>query len=250
MLRAALTKESKIMRLAGKVAIVTGAAQGIGRATAELFAEHGATVYGTDIAESAVSDPIRWRRLDVTQLHEWAAVVTEIIAEHGRIDILVNNAGVVLSYDGVAEISLEAWRTVLDVDLTGTFYGMRTVIPHMRHSGGGSIVNLSSIWGNVGAAGVSAYQAAKGAVRTLSKNAAVTYADHNIRVNSLHPGLVDTPLIAGQDPAVTKQVFDATPMGRAAAPRELAFGALFLAGDESSFMTGAELVIDGGYLAV
>ncbi|MFN3002644.1 SDR family NAD(P)-dependent oxidoreductase [Mycolicibacterium wolinskyi] len=238
------------MRLAGKVAIVTGAAQGIGRATAELFAEHGATVYGTDITESAVSDAIWWRKLDVTKLHDWDSVVSEIVASDGRIDILVNNAGVVHSYDGVAEISLESWRTVLDVDLTGTFYGMRTVIPHMRRSGGGSIVNLSSIWGNVGAAGVSAYQAAKGAVRTLSKNAAVTYADHNIRVNSLHPGLVDTPLIAGQDPAVTKRVFDATPMGRAAAPRELAFGALFLAGDESSFMTGAELVIDGGYLAV
>ncbi|MGV9797876.1 SDR family NAD(P)-dependent oxidoreductase [Mycobacterium sp. NPDC003449] len=238
------------MRLAGKVAIVTGAAQGIGRATAELFAEQGATVYATDIAESAVNEPIRWRRLDVTQLDEWDGIVTEIVAEHGRVDILVNNAGVVHSYDGVAEISLEAWRTVLDVDLTGTFYGMRAVIPHMRDHGGGSIVNLSSIWGNVGAAGVSAYQAAKGAVRTLSKNAAVTYADHKIRVNSLHPGLVDTPLIAGQDPAVTKQVFDATPMGRAAAPRELAFGALFLAGDESSFMTGAELVVDGGYLAI
>ncbi|PJK20083.1 SDR family NAD(P)-dependent oxidoreductase [Mycolicibacterium goodii] len=238
------------MRLAGKVALVTGAAQGIGWAVADMFAEQGAIVYATDITERPLGEMIQWRKLDVTQLREWNEVVAEIVAAHGTIDVLVNNAGVVHSYDGVAEISLDAWHTVLDVDLTGTFYGMRTVIPHMRKRGGGSIVNLSSIWGNVGAAGVSAYQAAKGAVRTLSKNAAVTYAADNIRVNSLHPGLVDTPLIAGQDPSVTKKVVDATPMGRAADPRELAFGALFLACDESSFMTGAELVVDGGYLAI
>ena len=227
-----------MIRLENKVAI------------AELFAEHGATVYAADITKTMYNPPIFSRELDVTVLSQWEQLVTEVITTHGGIDILVNNAGLVKSYDGVAEISVADWTAVLDVDLNGTFYGMRTVIPHMRARHSGTIVNLSSIWGNVGASGVSAYQAAKGAVRTLSKNAAVTYAAEGIRVNSLHPGLVDTPLIAAQDPEITQQVFNATPLRRAATPRELAFGALFLASNESSFMTGAELVIDGGYLAV
>lgn len=238
-------------RLKDRVTVVTGASMGIGRAIAELFAEEGARVIGCDLWEPTAPLPagVEHRALDVAELEQWEALAEDLRSEHGRVDALVNNAGIVHSYDGIVEIELEAWRRVLDVNLNGVFYGMRTTIPLMRERGG-SIVNFSSIWGIGGAEGVAAYQAAKGAVRTLSKNAAITYVNDGIRVNSIHPGLVATPLIRSQDAALTEAARQATPMGRAADPREIAYGALFLAGDESSFMTGAELVLDGGYLAV
>jgi len=238
-------------RLKDKIAVVTGASMGIGQATAELFAEQGARVIACDLREPASPAPpgIEHRRLDVADLDQWTAIAEELRAEHGRVDVLVNNAGIVHSYEGIVEIDLDAWRRVLDVNLNGVFYGMRTMIPLMREAGG-SIVNVSSIWGIGGAEGVAAYQAAKGAVRTLSKNAAITYVKDGIRVNSIHPGLVATPLIDAQDADLTEAARLATPMARAADPREIAFGVLFLASEESSFMTGAELVLDGGYLAV
>jgi NAD(P)-dependent dehydrogenase (short-subunit alcohol dehydrogenase family) len=232
------------MRLEGKVAIVTGASSGIGAAIAALFEEEGATVVGADIA--ANGGPVR--QLDVGDLDGWHALVADVRAEHGTVDVLVNNAGIVKAYEGIVDVDLEDWRAVLRVNLDGVFYGMRAVIPAMQANGGGAIVNFSSIWGIAGAAGVAAYQASKGAVRTLTKNAALTYAGDGIRANSIHPGLVMTPLIAAQDPAITQVVVDATPLGRGAEPRELAYGALYLACDESSFVTGTELVIDGGYL--
>lgn len=238
------------MRLNEKVAVVTGASVGIGRATAELFAEEGARVIACDVAEAEpyTSDRIAWRELDVASLAGWTQLADELRAEHGGVDVLVNNAGIVHTYDKLTDVDLDAWERVLAVNLGGVFYGMRTMIPLMRPSGG-SIVNFSSIWGIAGASGVAPYQASKGAVRTLSKNAALSYVGDGIRVNSIHPGLVDTPLIAAQEPELTEAVRRTTPMGRAADPRELAYGVLFLATDESSFMTGAELVIDGGYLA-
>jgi NAD(P)-dependent dehydrogenase (short-subunit alcohol dehydrogenase family) len=239
------------MRLAGKTAVITGAGAGMGRATAELFAEEGARVLALDLVEPEpyASEAIEWRLLDVAELSGWEALAADLEADSGQVDVLVNNAGIVHSWDSITEVDLEDWDRVISVDMNGVFYGMRTMIPLMRERGG-SIVNFSSIWGVAGASGVAPYQAAKGAVRTMSKNAAVTYAADGIRVNSIHPGLVMTPLIESQDPELTEIVRQNTPLGRGADPRELAYGVLFLASEESSFMTGAELVIDGGYLAV
>ena len=237
------------MRLAGKVALITGGARGIGRATVELFAREGARVYvgDLDFPHAFASPNVVCLALDVTSEDSWKSVVDAVISKEGRIDILFNNAGTVKSYEGIAEIAVADWDRVIAINQTGPFLGMRTVIPHMRRSGGGSIINTSSIWGKVGAAGVSAYTASKAAVSHMSKNAALTYVSSNIRVNSLHPGIVDTPMIAAQDKAITDAIVAITPMKRLGRPEEIAFGALFLASDESSYMTGAELVIDGGY---
>ncbi|MEB3371272.1 SDR family NAD(P)-dependent oxidoreductase [Saccharopolyspora mangrovi] len=239
------------MRLQGKVALVTGGARGIGRAIAELFAEQGARVIVGDIDApgGSASGRITWRDLDVRDLASWQAATDAVVEEHQRIDVLVNNAGLVGAYEPIDEISLQDWTRVVEVNQTGTFYGMRTVIPHMRAQGGGSIVNVSSIWGMVGCPGVAAYQASKAAVRMMTKNAALSYVADGIRVNSLHPGIADTPMIAEQDTAITAEVIAETPMRRAAAPREIAYGALFLASDEASYVTGIELPVDGGYTA-
>jgi NAD(P)-dependent dehydrogenase (short-subunit alcohol dehydrogenase family) len=236
-------------RLDGKVAIITGGARGIGRASAELFAEEGAQVIVADLslAEDFISDRVTFKELDVTDEQAWKRVTGETVNEFGQIDILVNNAGMVGSYEPIDSISIEDWNRVVAVNQTGPFLGIRTVVPHMRSQGGGSIINVSSIWGIAGAAGVAAYTASKGAVRLMSKNAALSYVGDGIRVNSLHPGIIETPLIAAQDTDVTAGVVEATPMKRLGKARELAYGALFLASDESSYMTGAELVIDGGY---
>jgi NAD(P)-dependent dehydrogenase (short-subunit alcohol dehydrogenase family) len=234
-------------RLAGKVALVTGAARGIGRATAELFAAHGATVLAADVLDGFEHDAVAWHRLDVTDAEAWAAVGDDIAERHGRLDVLVNNAGVVGAYEPIDEISLDAWHRVVAINQTGTFLGMRTAIALMRRAGGGSIVNVSSMWGIIGASGVAAYQASKGAVRTMTKNAALTYASEGIRANSIHPGIIDTPLVRGQDAALTQRLVDDVPLGRIGTADDVANAALFLAGDESSYVTGLELIVDGGY---
>jgi NAD(P)-dependent dehydrogenase (short-subunit alcohol dehydrogenase family) len=238
------------MRLKGKVALVTGASRGIGFAVAELFAREGAIVYaGSSSNPSGIfMAGVTGVGLDVSKEEQWKRVVTQIVAAHGRLDVLVNNAAVAV-YDAVHDCSTENWRRVLAVNQDGCFFGMREVVPYMKAQKAGSIINVSSIWGTAAVPGAHAYHATKGALVMMSKNAAITYASDGIRVNSIHPGFIDTPLTRAQDPAINANIIGVTPMKRAGTPVEIANGCLFLASDESSFMTGAELVIDGGYLA-
>ena len=234
------------MRLKDKVAIVTGAASGIGRATADLFAEEGATVYATDVDPREGGERIIPLRHDTSAEAEWEGLLRRIEEEQGRLDILVNNAGIVGTYDTITEVSMSDYHRVIAVNQTGFFLGMRFAIPLMQRGGKGSIVNVSSIWGLIGAVGVAPYQVSKGAVTTLTKNAALTYAPA-IRANSVHPGAILTRIIEKQDAAMNRQLIADTPLARMADPREVAYAILFLASDESAFVTGAELVIDGGY---
>ena len=239
------------MRLNAKTAIVTGGARGIGRAAAELFAEEGAAVWAADLSlDEPVEHPgITFVPHDVTSQESWASLVERVLDESGRVDVLVNNAGLVGSYEGVETIDLDDWRRIIDVNLNGVFLGTRAVIPVMRAGGGGSIVHTSSMWGIVGAVGVAAYTASKAAVRSLSKNVALTYAADGIRSNSVHPGIIETPMVLAQDAALTQGIVDATPLRRLGTAREIAYGMLYLASDEANYVTGAELVIDGGSTA-
>jgi NAD(P)-dependent dehydrogenase (short-subunit alcohol dehydrogenase family) len=238
------------MRLKGKVALVTGAARGMGHAVAELFAREGAIVVAGDITgpDPAYSNGIETARLDVTSEDDWKSVVAATVQKHGRLDVLVNNAGII-AYEALEELDVKAWMKVIAVNQTGVFLGMREAIRVMRPQKSGSIVNFSSIWGNAAVGGAHAYHATKGAVRNMTKNAAMTYVGDGIRINSVHPGFIDTPLTQAQAPDINAFVIASTPMKRAGKPIEVANGCLFLASDESSYMTGAELVIDGGYLA-
>lgn len=236
-------------RLEGKTAIVTGAARGMGRSIAELFAAEGARVLATDVIEADAFDgDVTFAHLDVADEEQWAAIGARLEADFGGVDILVNNAGVI-AYEGIDAMSVAVWTREIGINLTGVFLGMRTVVPLMRRAGGGSIVNTSSIWGIAAVPGAAAYHASKGGVRTLTKNAAVSYAADGIRANSVHPGHIATPLTLSQDPALNAVVVGKTPLGRAGQPVEVAQGVLFLASDDASYITGAELVIDGGYLA-
>lgn len=177
-------------RMDGKIAVVTGAARGMGRECAERLAAEGATVIATDVIEPEVAfDEIEFQKLDVSDEADWTRVIDGAREAHGRIDVLVNNAGII-AYEDIESVSLEAWNKVIGVNLTGTMLGMQKVVPIMKENGGGAIVNFSSIWGNAAVAGAAGYHATKGAVRNLTKNAAITYAEDGIRANSVHPGFI------------------------------------------------------------
>jgi NAD(P)-dependent dehydrogenase (short-subunit alcohol dehydrogenase family) len=250
-------------RLEGKTAIVTGGASGIGEATSRLFVDQGARVVVADIDDDKGNaleadlnkngEVAMYRKLDVTQESRWIEVVDETMAKWGRLDVVVNNAGMsgAKGRATVEDTIVDNWDTVFAVNSTAVMLGTKTAIPAMRKNGGGSVVNVSSIFGIVGSPAGAAYHASKGAARTFSKAAAVQYAPDNIRVNSVHPGFTDTPMTL--DIHSQKEIRDArlamTPMGRLGLPIDIAYGILYLASDEAGWVTGTELVIDGGEIA-
>lgn len=249
------------MRLEGKVAIVSGGARGMGAAEAKLFAREGAKVVICDVLENEgrqteaeineMGGEAVFVKLDVSSQTEWENAVETAVERFGRLDILVNNAGIIVQ-SNIEDMPVEMWDRVMDVNAKGVFLGTKAAIPHMRQAGGGSIVNISSISGIIGQDNVNAgYNASKGAVRIFTKAAAVQYASENIRVNSIHPGPIATPMTAeGRADAERVRLTQArTPLGRYGEPEEVANAVLFLASDESSYVTGAEVVVDGGYTA-
>ncbi|MGP0584504.1 SDR family NAD(P)-dependent oxidoreductase [Paenibacillus timonensis] len=247
-------------RLDHKVAIITGAAGGMGKADALLFAKEGAKVVITDIQDEkiqAVAKEITDQggvavalTQDVTSEQDWARVTETALTRFGKIDILVNNAGI-SSATPFLETDLELWNKVMNINVTSVFLGQKYVIPHMVNGGGGSIINISSIAGLTGGSGTGPYTASKGAVRLLTKATAVDYAKHNIRANSIHPGYIETPMTKDlmADENMRNWFLSQTPIQRLGQAEDIAKGVLFLASDESSYITGIELPIDGGYSA-
>jgi NAD(P)-dependent dehydrogenase (short-subunit alcohol dehydrogenase family) len=252
-------------RVKGKVAIITGGAMGIGKAAAELLAKEGARVAITDIDAPACRsaaeeiDPkgetVRAWELDVSDEDQVNAVFQDVVDTFGKLDILVNNAGISGADKPTHKLELEEWNKVMAVNATGVFLCTKHAIPHLRSNGGGSIINLSSIYGIVSADDFPPYHASKGAVRLTSKTDALLYGKDGIRVNSVHPGYVWTPMVEevlaqqGDVEEGKEQLAKLHPIGRIGQPEEIAAAILFLASDESSFVTGSELVVDGGYTA-
>jgi NAD(P)-dependent dehydrogenase (short-subunit alcohol dehydrogenase family) len=261
MIFAARTWRGSIMRLKDKVAIVTGAASGMGASTARLFAREGAKVVladvldeeGREVAQSIVSggSVAQYLHLDVASEKDWEAAVAATLAAYGKIDILINNAGV--SGSDPDRFSMSIWERQMTINAKGVFLGMRAVFPPMQQAKAGSIVNTSSISGITGQRFVHmGYNAAKGAVRSMTKAAAVQFAPDGIRVNSVHPGMLPAMRTSklSADPKVRAGFLPSIPMGREGRVEEVAYANLFLASDEASYITGIELPVDGGYLAV
>lgn len=249
-------------RVENKVAVVTGAALGIGQATALLLGQEGARVAVTDVLDGEgklVADEINaagghahYWHLDTSDEHSVEDALAAVAEMYGGIDVLVNNAGISGVSKPTDEITLEEWNRVIAINLTGVFLCTKHAIPYLRRRGGGSIVNLSSIYGLVGAPDAPPYHAAKGGVRLMSKTDALLYAGDNIRVNSVHPGFIWTPMVEhflAEQGAPRSAIDDLHPIGHMGEPEDIAYGILYLASDESKFVTGSELVIDGGYTA-
>jgi NAD(P)-dependent dehydrogenase (short-subunit alcohol dehydrogenase family) len=246
-------------RLSGKIAIVTGTSTGIGSAIARLFVAEDAKVYAVDVKEPGEKlaaalkqhpDTLRFGKLDVRSEHGWADGLAACVKAFGQPNVLINNAGIGSSGKPVHEESVEAMRTNFETNVIGMFLGMKTVIPGMMKLGGGAIVNVSSVWGWSGIKNNVAYQTAKAAAVMLSKNAAVTYAPMNIRINCVLPGYVDTPMSRTVTADEAKMLIEFTPLGRRAEPEELAPMFVFLASDESSFVAAANFMNDGGMAAL
>lgn len=250
-------------RIDGKVVIISGAARGQGAAEARLFAREGARLVLGDVLEEPLGKlsaelesggtEVLARVHDVTEEPAWMELVAAAEARFGRVDALVNNAGIVAPA-GIEDTTRELWDRVVAVNQTGTWLGMKAAVPALRRAEGGSIVNVSSIYGLIGSGGSAAYHGTKGAVRLLTKTAALEYASVGIRVNSIHPGYIDTPMLREAAPSVPEDQVaalgaGAVPLGRLGVADDIAWGALYLVSDESSYVTGSELVIDGGVTA-
>lgn len=253
-------------RVEGKVALVTGAARGIGASAASLLAREGATVALTDVLDdegaegaAAIRDAggsARYWPMDVSEEADVARVIAEVVRDFGGLDVLVNNAGISGANKPTHELTEEEWDAVQRINVKGVFFCTKHAIPHMKRRGGGSIVNISSIYGILGGPDVPPYHASKGAVRLMSKTDALLYAGDRIRVNSVHPGYVWTPMVEAHlsrmegDRDQLKKAMDALhPLGHMGEPDDIGWGIVYLASDEARFVTGAELVIDGGYTA-
>jgi NAD(P)-dependent dehydrogenase (short-subunit alcohol dehydrogenase family) len=250
------------MRLAGKVALITGGASGMGRSEAELFAREGARVVVADVLEAEgrdVADRIgkaggqaRFVALDVSREADWPPAVAAAEAAYGKLDVLVNNAGISGTQDPDT-LSTAAWDALMGVNARGVFLGVKHAVPAMQRAGGGAIVNISSISGFAGQHGIHmGYNASKGAVRIMTKAAAVQFAAAGIRVNSVHPGMLPAMRSSrlSADPGWRDKMLRAVPMKREGRVEEVAWAVLFLASDEASYITGTELVVDGGFLAM
>ena len=251
-------------RVVGKVAIVTGAASGLGRAIALLLAREGASLIATDINEAGgrvVASEITeaggkalFLKHDVTSEAEWRDVVQAATSRFGRLDVLVNCAGVFLA-SSIEDLTLEKWRWVMSINLDGVFLGTKYGAMAMKKTGGGSIINMSSAGGLVGTSNSAAYNASKGGVRLLTKAAAVEFSQagyaYNIRVNSVHPGIIETPMTGPLlgDPVLAQEIREWQPMKHFGEPDDVAYAVLYLASEESKFVTGSEMVIDGGWTA-
>ncbi|MBI3327434.1 MAG: glucose 1-dehydrogenase [Nitrospinae bacterium] len=249
------------MRLRGKVAFISGGARGMGAVEARLFATEGAKVAIGDILEdeghtvvagiNEMGGEALFVRLDVTNESDWQNALTTTVDRFGKLDILVNNAGI-SAHGTVEHTSVHDWDSVMAVNAKGVFLGTKAAIPELRKAGGGSIINISSQLGLVGSDHSSPqYQASKGAVRLLTKATAIQYAKEGIRVNSVHPGPIVTPMTEARraDPDMYQLMLSRIPLGRYGQPEDVAYGVLYLASDESSYVTGSELVIDGGWTA-
>ena len=251
-------------RLDGKVALISGGARGQGAAEARMFASEGACVVFGDILDDdgrMVEAEIRelgsqatYVHLDVTSEADWAAAVNRAVSEYGKLDVLVNNAGIVLGRS-IEEMTVEEWDRLFDVNAKGVFLGTRASLGAMRDAGGGSIVNISSTAGLVGNDyNLAGYSSTKGAVRLFTKSTAIQHARDGIRCNSVHPGPIDTPMLVesrrGRGALTDEQQRQRTPLGRIGRPEDIAFAVIYLASDESSFVTGSEVVVDGGRTAM
>ena len=248
-------------RLDGKVAIISGGARGQGATEARMMAREGARVVFGDLLDDEgrqveaeileEGNDATYVHLDVTKEDDWSAAVDTAVHRYGRLDVLVNNAGILI-LKGLEDTSEEEWDRIMAINAKGVFLGTKHAIPAMRESGGGSIINISSTAGLVASLeGSPSYSATKGAVRLLTKSTAIQYAKDNIRCNSVHPGPIDTPMIKDtlSDPARLERRMQRLPLKRVGTTEDIAFGVLYLASDESSFVTGSELVIDGGTTA-